>query len=98
MALICTMVLPGTGKIKRMVVGDRLNALGIAHIAADEIYVHNLQLPMDAAKRWLRRGESVQFTVGVTLQPKGPQAMGVVAVGVDGQPGAPLLCQQPPAL
>ena len=86
------------GKIKRMAAGDRLNALGIARIALDEIYVHNLQLPMDALKRWLRRGESVQFTVGVTLMPKGPQAMAVVGVGEDGQPGAPLLCQQPAAL
>ena len=88
----------GWGKIKRMAVGGQLHALGIPQIGADEIFVHNLQLPMDAPKRWLRRGEAVQFTIGVTLAPKGPQAMRVVGIGADGIPGAPLLCQQPPLL
>jgi hypothetical protein len=88
----------GWGKIKRMAVGGKLNSLGIPQIGDGEIFVHNLQLPMDSPKRWLRRGEAVQFTVGVTLAPKGPQAMAVVGVGADGEPGAALLCQQPPLL
>ena len=88
----------GWGKIKRIAAGKRLHALGIPQIGQDEIFVHNLQLPMDVPKRWLRRGEAVQFTVGVTLAPKGPQAMQVVGLDTDGNPGAPLLCQQPPLL
>lgn len=88
----------GWGKIKRMAVSEPLNALGVPLIGQDEIFVHNLQLPMDAPKRWLRRGEAVRFTVGITLVPKGPQAMAVVGIGSDGETEAPLLCQQPPLL
>ena len=89
----------GWGKIKRTAIGERVaNGLAIPQIGQDEIFVHNLQLPMDAPKRWLRRGEAVKFTVGVTLVPKGPQAMQVVGIGPDGEPGALLLCQQPPLL
>ena len=41
-------------------------------------FVEIVQLPMDSRRRWLKRGETVQFTVGVGAKGKGPQAMGVV--------------------
>lgn len=101
----------GWGKIKRMAMiineseSESAAATGAAvggrvppRIGKDEIFVHNLQLPMDAPKRWLRRGEAVQFRVGVAAVPKGPQATAVVGVGADGSVGCPLLCQQPPLL
>ena len=55
-----------------------------------EIFVHNTALPMDARRRWLRRGEQVEFTVGEGEH--GPQAIKVVGVGANGQ-RSPLLCQ-----
>ena len=61
--------------------------------------MHNTSLPMDARRRWLRRGEQVQFEVGMMRHsPHGaadsPQAIRVVGVGPDGTAPAPLLCQQ----
>ena len=32
----------------------------------NEIFVHNTQLPMDAKRRWLKRGEQVQVRYGQT--------------------------------
>lgn len=54
---------------------------------------------MDARRRWLRRGEQVEFEVGMmSHSPHGaadsPQATKVVGVGPDGTAPAPLLCQQ----
>ena len=57
-----------------------------------DIYVHNTQLPMDAPRRWLQRGEKVEFIVGRTLN-KDPQATHVVGVDDEGNAGAHLLCQ-----
>eukprot|EP01043_Picozoa_sp_COSAG02_P046108 COSAG02_NODE_4284_length_5548_cov_60.092127_2_plen_100_part_00 len=54
---------------------------------------------MDARRRWLRRGEQVEFEVGMMSHsphagPDTPQAIKVVGVGPDGKSPAPLLCQQ----
>ena len=94
----------GWGKIQRMVSSancqfsnDDPAPFSVARIGKNEIFVHNLQLPMDASKRWLRRGETVQFTVGLAVVPRGPQACAVVGLsaGTDGDVGTrtPLLCQ-----
>jgi outer membrane murein-binding lipoprotein Lpp len=94
----------GWGKIQRTVApatdqysNDDPTPSSATRIGKDEIFVHNLQLPMDAPKRWLRRGEMVQFTVGLTVVPRGPQACGVVGLsaGADGDAGmrVSLLCQ-----
>ena len=66
----------------------------ILKMGKPEIYVHNTALPMDAARRWLRRGEQVEFTVGEHPLTGGTQALDVVGVGADGTAPAPLLCQQ----
>ena len=91
----------GWGKIKRMAGAAKLHPKRPARKGWNqEIFVHNTQLPMDSRRRWLKRGEKVQFTVGVGAKGKGPQAMAVVGVGEDDVVGAPLLCQQqanPPA-
>ena len=83
----------GWGKIKRESAGAG---------GRREIFVHNTQLPMDARRRWLKRGERVRFTVAVGAKGKGPQATKVVAAGlfdtgappIEGAPGPLLLCQQ----
>lgn len=54
---------------------------------------------MDARRRWLRRGEQVEFEVGLmSHSPHAgadtPQAIKVVGVGPAGESPAPLLCQQ----
>lgn len=82
----------GWGKIKRMDIGVSLNALGVARTR--QIFVHNLQLPtLDAPTRWLRRGDAVRLTVGVTLALQGAQATAMVGVGSDGETIAPLSYQ-----
>ena len=90
----------GWGKIKKLGGGQKLHPKRPPRKGwKREIFVHNTQLPMDARRRWLRRGESVQFKVGVGAKGKGPQAMGVVGLGPDGEE-VQLLCQQqdnPPA-
>eukprot|EP01043_Picozoa_sp_COSAG02_P025302 COSAG02_NODE_1415_length_12734_cov_9.846775_7_plen_424_part_00 len=94
----------GWGKIQRVVLsatGQRSNddpaPCSATRIGKNEIFVHNLQLPMDAPKRWLRQGETVQFTVGLTVVPRGPQACAVVGLSADTDGDArmrtPLLCQ-----
>lgn len=83
----------GWGKIKRAA-GD---GGGGKSGRKREIFVHNTQLPMDARRRWLRRGEEVSFIVGIGAAGKGPQATVVVAASPEFWKGnAPplLLCQQ----
>jgi hypothetical protein len=48
---------------------------------------------MGARRRWLRRGEKVEFTVAPGPHGHGPQATRVVGVGPAGESPAPLLCQ-----
>ena len=48
-----------------------------------EIYVHNTALPMDARRRWMRRGEQVEFTVAQGED--GPTASNVIGVGPNGE-------------
>lgn len=89
----------GWGKIQRMALptvdhgsDDCRPPQSATKIGVNEIFVHNLQLPMDAPRRWLRPGEMVEFTVGATVVPRGPQACAVV--GLSAGTHVPLLCQK----
>ena len=58
----------GWGKIKRLQKGQLHPKRPPRKNWHQEIFVHNTQLPMDARRRWLRRGERVQFTVALGVR------------------------------